>query len=63
MEMFSLVIMETILAKLKLKLDNSEGGRKLKVGFRVDGEPPTGVGGMIKPNWLKEQLDMSQMMS
>ncbi len=26
----------------KLKLDNSEGGRKLKVGFRVNGEPPTG---------------------
>ena len=25
----------------KLKLDNSEGGRKLKLGFRVDGETPT----------------------
>ena len=25
----------------KLKLDNSEGGRELSVGFRVDGEIPT----------------------
>ena len=25
----------------KLKLDNSEGGRELKLGFRVDGEIPT----------------------
>ena len=25
----------------KLKLDNSEGGRKLQLGFRVDGETPT----------------------
>ena len=25
----------------KLKLDNSEGGRELDVGFRVDGEIPT----------------------
>ena len=25
----------------KLKLDNSEGGRELELGFRVDGETPT----------------------
>ena len=25
----------------KLKLDNSEGGRELQLGFRVDGEVPT----------------------
>ncbi len=25
----------------KLKLDNSEGGRELQLGFRVDGETPT----------------------
>ena len=25
----------------KLKLDNSEGGKELKLGFRVDGEIPT----------------------
>ena len=25
----------------KLKLDNSEGGRELELGFRVDGEAPT----------------------
>ena len=25
----------------KLKLDNSEGGRELKLGFRIDGEEPT----------------------
>ena len=30
----------------ELKLDNSEGGRKLKVGFRVNGEHQLGVGGI-----------------
>jgi len=27
--------------KAKLKLDNSEGGRELNIGFRVDGNEPT----------------------
>ena len=40
----------------KLKLDNSEGGRELNVGFRVDGEPPTMVGGNDKNKLVERTI-------
>ena len=46
----------------RMKLDNSLGGRELKLGLRVNGQDQQLIGGKMVEQF-KEQLEMHQMMS